>query len=116
MIHVGVETDLLDVEGLGVVNVGHGHEHQLKFPIHDRNVLMGSDNLGCHGRGLAPGSVGDLVERANVPDEVRHTVAAMTPLGRLGRPENIAAVVAYLAGPDASWLTGQNIRADGGLI
>jgi 3-oxoacyl-[acyl-carrier protein] reductase len=54
--------------------------------------------------------------RANVPDEVRHSVAAMTPLGRLGHPEDIAAVVAYLAGPDASWLTGQNIRADGALI
>jgi enoyl-[acyl-carrier-protein] reductase (NADH) len=39
----------------------------------------------------------------------------MTPLGRLGHPEDIAAVVVYLAGPDASWLTGQNIRADGGL-
>jgi 3-oxoacyl-[acyl-carrier protein] reductase len=40
----------------------------------------------------------------------------MTPLGRLGDPEDIAAVVAYLAGPDAGWLTGQNIRADGGLV
>ena len=61
MIHVGVEADLLDVEGLGVVNIGHGNEHQLKFPIHDRNVSMGSDNPGRHGRGLAPGSAGDLV-------------------------------------------------------
>ncbi|MFC7741355.1 SDR family oxidoreductase [Nocardiopsis composta] len=40
----------------------------------------------------------------------------MTPLGRLGRPEDVAAVVAYLAGPDAAWVTGQNIRADGGLV
>ena len=37
-------------------------------------------------------------------------------MGRLGRPEEIASVVAFLAGPDASWVTGQNIRATGGLI
>lgn len=43
------------------------------------------------------------------------TIARMTPLGRLGRPADIAAVVAFLAGPDGAWLTGQNIRADGGL-
>ena len=63
-----------------------------------------------------PGTTDTEFLRANVPDEVRHSVAAMTPLGRLGHPEDIAAVVAYLAGPDASWLTGQNIRADGALI
>jgi 3-oxoacyl-[acyl-carrier protein] reductase len=40
----------------------------------------------------------------------------MTPLGRLGRPADIAAVVAFLAGAGSGWLTGQNIRAVGGLI
>jgi short-subunit dehydrogenase len=43
-----VDADLLDVKGLGVVNVGHGNEHQLKFPIHDRNVSMGLTILGRH--------------------------------------------------------------------
>ncbi len=36
--------------------------------------------------------------------------------GRLGEPADIADVVAFLAGPDARWLTGQNIQATGGLI
>ncbi len=40
----------------------------------------------------------------------------MTALERLGRPEDIAGVVAFLAGPDGAWLTGQNLRATGGLI
>jgi 3-oxoacyl-[acyl-carrier protein] reductase len=39
----------------------------------------------------------------------------MTPLGRLGQPADIADVVAFLVGPDARWLTGQNLRASGGL-
>ena len=42
--------------------------------------------------------------------------ARMAALGRLGTPEDIAAVVAMLAGPDAGWVTGQNLRANGGLI
>jgi 3-oxoacyl-[acyl-carrier protein] reductase len=65
---------------------------------------------------VSPGTTDTEFLRTNVPEEVRQTVAGMTPLGRLGRPEDIAVVVAYLAGADAGWITGQNIRADGGLV
>lgn len=65
---------------------------------------------------VSPGTTDTAFLRENVPEEIRQTVAGMTPLGRLGSPEDIAAVVAYLAGPDAGWVTGQNIRADGGLV
>jgi 3-oxoacyl-[acyl-carrier protein] reductase len=37
-------------------------------------------------------------------------------LQRLGQPDDIAAVVALLAGPDSQWITGQNVRATGGLL
>lgn len=40
----------------------------------------------------------------------------MTPLGRVGEPADVADVVAFLAGPDGRWLTGQNLRATGGLV
>lgn len=43
-------------------------------------------------------------------------VAAEYPLGRLGVPEDVAHAVAFLASPDASWITGQVIRLDGGLL
>jgi 3-oxoacyl-[acyl-carrier protein] reductase len=39
----------------------------------------------------------------------------LTPLGRAGKPEEIAAVVAWLCTEDARWITGQNIQAGGGL-
>ena len=48
--------------------------------------------------------------------EQRQQVAAMTPLGRVGEPEDIADIVAFLVSPDARWLTGQNLRATGGLV
>ncbi len=41
---------------------------------------------------------------------------AKTALKRLGQPEDIAAVVAFLAGPDSGWISGQNLSADGGLL
>jgi 3-oxoacyl-[acyl-carrier protein] reductase len=42
-------------------------------------------------------------------------VARITPLRRLGAPADIADVVAFLAGPDSRWITGQNITVSGGL-
>lgn len=36
-------------------------------------------------------------------------------MNRIGTPEEIANVVAFLAGPDASWVNGQNIRTNGGM-
>lgn len=42
-------------------------------------------------------------------------IVRRTALGRIGEPEDIAAVVAWLAGPDAAWVTGEVIRASGGL-
>ena len=40
----------------------------------------------------------------------------MAALGRLGTPEDIADVVAFLASDEARWVTGQNLRANGGVI
>ncbi|MBT2383149.1 SDR family NAD(P)-dependent oxidoreductase [Streptomyces sp. ISL-11] len=42
--------------------------------------------------------------------------APLYPLGRVGRPEDIAAAVAFLASPDASWITGVTLPVDGGML
>ncbi len=42
-------------------------------------------------------------------------ITARTALGRIGTPEDIASIVAWLCGPDAAWVTGEVIRASGGL-
>ena len=49
-----------------------------------------------------------------LPDDATQPVAEASPYKRLGRPEDIAAVVAFLVGPDAHWVTGQHILANGG--
>lgn len=46
---------------------------------------------------------------------VRASVAAATPMRRIGTPEDIAAALCFLAGDDASFITGQTIRVDGGM-
>ncbi|MFI8950340.1 SDR family oxidoreductase [Streptomyces sp. NPDC053750] len=51
--------------------------------------------------------------RAATPPEAMAGVAQMTALGRVGTPADTAAVVALLLSPDAAWLTGQNLVADG---
>ncbi|HTU76907.1 MAG TPA: SDR family oxidoreductase [Trebonia sp.] len=64
---------------------------------------------------VSPGATDtDLLRGAN-PAEALTEAAALTPLGRLGTPEDIADVVAFLASPEARWITGQNIQATGGL-
>jgi NAD(P)-dependent dehydrogenase (short-subunit alcohol dehydrogenase family) len=51
----------------------------------------------------------------NTPESVRQMWAEAAPLGRNGQAEEIASVVAFLASDDASFITGQNIVADGGV-
>ena len=73
------------------------------------------------GRGItvnvvSPGPTDTELFGQGKTEEQKQTFARMAALGRLGRPEDIAAVVAMLAGPDAGWVTGQNLRANGGLI
>jgi 3-oxoacyl-[acyl-carrier protein] reductase len=50
-----------------------------------------------------------------VGSDVERQLVAMTPMGRMGTPDDIAKVVAFLASDDSSWLTGEVILASGGL-
>ena len=63
---------------------------------------------------VLPGAV--ETESLAVPEAVQQQLIQNTPLGRLGQPEDIAEVVGFLASPAARWMTGQNVRATGGLM
>lgn len=64
---------------------------------------------------VAPGPVATSLFLDGKTEEQIKTFANMPPLQRLGEPEDIAAVVSFLAGTDAGWVNGQILRANGGL-
>jgi 3-oxoacyl-[acyl-carrier protein] reductase len=65
---------------------------------------------------VSPGATDTELLRAANPGATFDDEVARTALRRLGQPEDIAAVVAFLAGPDSGWISGQNLPADGGLL
>ena len=76
--------------------------------------------LAPHGirvNAIGPGSIATemLAAVASDPDKMAR-VMSRTPMGRLGEPEEIAAVTAFLASDEASYVTGQTIYADGGRL
>nr|WP_196107942.1 MULTISPECIES: SDR family oxidoreductase [unclassified Ochrobactrum] len=65
---------------------------------------------------VAPGPTATDLFLDGKSEELVARMAKMSPLERLGTPEDIAGVVAFLAGPDGAWVNGQTLRANGGII
>ncbi|HEY2055431.1 MAG TPA: SDR family oxidoreductase [Solirubrobacterales bacterium] len=65
---------------------------------------------------VAPGPIATALFLDNNDEERISKLAAQPPLERLGTPEDIAAVVAFLTSPQGHWVNGQVLRANGGLI
>jgi 3-oxoacyl-[acyl-carrier protein] reductase len=65
---------------------------------------------------VAPGPTATDLFLDGKSDELVQRLAKMNPLERLGTPEDIAAAVAFLVGPDGGWINGQVLRANGGMV
>jgi 3-oxoacyl-[acyl-carrier protein] reductase len=73
-------------------------------------------NRGITVNVVAPGPVDtELFTRGKQQSEIS-AITGRTPLGRLGKPDDIARTVSFLVGPDGGWINGQVIRANGGII
>jgi 3-oxoacyl-[acyl-carrier protein] reductase len=65
---------------------------------------------------VAPGPTATDLFLKGKSQELIDRMAKMNPLERLGTPADIASAVAFLAGPDGSWINGQVLRANGGMV
>jgi len=77
----------------------------LALELGSRGILVNAVAPGCIETPMT-----EEVRRAH-----RHTILERTPLGRFGKPEEVAAVIAFLVSDDCSYVTGQVIPADGGF-
>src|SRR5689334_21353057 len=113
--------------GGAIVNIGSGC-NKVPFPTLvaytaskggiEMLTKVAAAELGRHGirvNCVAPGAI--EIERTRLErKDYAGEMAAVTPLGRVGTPDDIASVVVFLASPEARFITGQTIGVDGGLF
>lgn len=114
-----------------IVNISsiHGRRGFPDHPAYDlskaaidaltRNVAVSYGPDGIRANAVAPGAIDtphlrSTIESAADPARAEADLVAVPPLRRLGRGEEIAAVVSFLLGEESSYLTGQSIAVDGG--
>jgi 3-oxoacyl-[acyl-carrier protein] reductase len=81
--------------------------HVLANELRGRNITVNA---------VAPGPIATNLFLKGKSKELIDHLAKLAPLERMGEPEDIAAVVAFLAGPDGGWMNGQVLRPNGGRI
>ncbi|MBJ6134789.1 3-oxoacyl-ACP reductase FabG [Ochrobactrum sp. Q0168] len=82
-----------------------------------RTMAVALAKWGIRVNAIGPGSIQtDMLSAVNTDAEARKTILSRTPLGRIGEPTEIASIASFLASPDASYITGQTIYADGGRL
>jgi 3-oxoacyl-[acyl-carrier protein] reductase len=81
--------------------------HILSKEMRGRNITVNA---------VAPGPTGTALFFEGKPQAVIDHLTNISPLQRLGTPEDIAGAVSFLAGPDGAWINGQVLRANGGAI
>jgi NAD(P)-dependent dehydrogenase (short-subunit alcohol dehydrogenase family) len=96
---------------IGAYGLSKAAENQLV-----RNLALEFGGDGIRVNAVAPGLIRTDFSKALLSDErmVKH-FERTTPLGRIGEPDDIARVIAFLVGDDSRWLSGQVITADGGI-
>lgn len=82
-----------------------------------RNLAVELGPMGITINNVAPGAITTPINKdlLNNPEQLKK-VTANIPLGRMGEPEDVAGIVAFLASDDAKYITGSTFYVDGGLL
>ncbi|WP_233841983.1 acetoacetyl-CoA reductase [Dyella sp. 2HG41-7] len=94
---------------------GQANYAAAKAGMHGFTISLAQENarFGITVNTVSPGYVATDMVMA-VPEEVREKIVAQIPVGRLGKPEEIAHAVAFFTTNEASWITGANLAINGG--
>jgi 3-oxoacyl-[acyl-carrier protein] reductase len=75
---------------------------------------LASRGVTCNA--IAPGYIETDMTAEHLPEAQRAKLLEAIPLGKIGRPEDVADAAAFLAGPEAAYITGQVLRVNGGML
>jgi 3-oxoacyl-[acyl-carrier protein] reductase len=75
---------------------------------------LASRGVTCNA--IAPGYIETDMTADHLPEAQRAKLLEQIPLGKIGRPEEVADAAAFLAGPEAAYITGQVLRVNGGML
>jgi len=102
----------------GLLHPGYGVYAATKAAVEALTAIMSKEMRGRNitVNAVAPGPTATDLFLDGKSEELIARMAKMNPLERLGTPEDIAASVSFLAGPDGAWINGQVLRANGGMV
>ena len=103
---------------VGSLMPGYGIYAATKAAVETMTSIMAKDLRGRNitVNAVARGPTATDMFLKGKPPELIQQIAKVAPLERLGTPEDIAAVVGFLAGPEAGWINGQTLRVNGGYV
>lgn len=103
---------------VGMLQPGYGVYAATKAAVEALTSVLAKEMRGrsITVNAIAPGPTATDLFLTGKPPELVERLAKLAPLERLAQPEDIAAAVSILAGPDGAWINGQTLRANGGII